>query len=457
MIKAPLFVLIISCLMTTGIFAQETGSSQAAVFQDEMADIRKKMDDLVKSEAALRDRQTSRIMKLEEDIESLRQDLGRQIAEAEQFLSQEQSILREFIEIINTNISELKTVTDEHEAGLEALESGLQNTKQSLAGIMAFQEQTENKFRAADEKIAAFESSISQLTSKIDNNLERLDEIQTIEETIAGITGDISDMESEFNEFSDMMKQRMGTNSEIIKRLETNIRKEIEDLSQKIAFTDQGIVEKIKAAESGTVDLHEYVRQREIYAAGAMAGLVLLIMIVALMSVASRRKAAKIHRIFEQKNHEMNQKIEEQGVVLDTRLVELMEKQIPLLSGADIDSKHPGIPGAVQALDHSLAIVLGEEIYRIMKRNKELSEKSILFEELKTSLRKLWTAFREKGYEVIDLQGKKYHEEMEAKAEFFLTHELLPGEQVVSKVITPIIRHNGVTIQKAEIEVMVGE
>jgi DNA repair exonuclease SbcCD ATPase subunit len=462
--KLILFITAVCFFIASGAAAQEPDSAQITALEQELGTIRSQMDDLVRSEAALRDRQTTRMMRLEEDMESMRQEMGRKVSETEIMLSQELSLLREYIEIINKNIRELNTTLSGYEHNLEDLGESLISVEQNLTRIRTDQEQTDKRIAAADDniataekKIAEISASISDLSARIENNFSRIEALETVENRIAELTGNISDIESKFDGLSSMVEQELEENISAVEELEKGIREEISDLSQKLAFTDQGVVERISQTESRIAHLNEHISEREIYAAGAILGLGLLLLMTAFLAVSSRKKVSTTDHRLKQNIAELSSKIEEQGAVLDARLVELLEKQVTLLSEAETHSAIADSGSPHQAADHTLAIVLGEEIYRIMLRNKETSEKSEAFEQMRTSLRRLWSALREKGYEVIDLQDQQYHEDMEARAEFFLTHELLPGEQIVSRVIKPLIKYQGVTIQEAEIEVMVGE
>lgn len=462
--RSGLFIIIAFVFISTGALAQEPGATKIMEVQTELREIRMQMDELIKNEAALRDRQTTRMMRLEEDIETIRQDLVRQISEAGDAFTREQALIMEYIEIINTSIRSMDIKLDEHDATLESLGSKVTNAEQDLEGIRALYEQTQEKIHAADnrvssmgEKVAAIDAALSGIEARIDEKAFAVNEIDAIKQLISDTTRDVSEIESDFNQLSAGLEKKLEEQIINMQKLEKNIREEVSEISKKIAYTDQGVIEKISTAESRISYLNEYIKEREIYLAGAIAGIGFLMLMVAFLALSSRRKAVKVDRKLEQRDSELNHRIEEQGAILDTRLVEMLEKQIPLLSGADASPGHPATSGIKPADDHTLAIVLGEEIYRLMKRNKKLSEQSPVSEELKASLRRLWTTFREKGYEIVDLQDKKYNEDMEAKADFFLTHELLPGEQIVSRVIKPLIKRNNVTIQKAEIEVMVGE
>lgn len=449
--KLYISFLIISIMLATSVFAQENDLSGLSSVEKEMESIRKEMDELARSRSDLRDRQTTRIMKLEEDLESIRQELGSRIEDIRQTLSREQSVLREYIQIINSNITSLEATIEEHATHLQTLASELNDTEQDRSSIKQRLEKTE-------QRIAALDNTLENFMASTQSRLSEMGEAQQIEERVSEIAADISDMQSEFEQLTSTVEQELEGNLGRVRELEKSIQQEISELSQKIAYTDQGIMEEISTAQSRISLLDEYVRERQLYGTGALMGLGLLLLLVVLLVGSSRKRIKTTNRELEHKYGKIRQEIEERGAMLDSRLVELLEKQIPLLSpSADQSSDHTDSVRSEWITDHTLATVLGDEIYRLKQRGKKLSEQSQGTEELRTSLQRLWAAFREQGYEVIDLQGKKYHEDMDARAEFILTHELLPGEQLVSRVIKPLIKHKGVTIQKAEIEVQVGE
>lgn len=449
--KLYISFLIISLIMAFSVSAQENDLNGLSSVEEEMESIRQEMDELEKSESALRDQQTTRIMRLEEDLETIRQELTSRIEDARQTLSREQSILREYIEIINTNITSLETTDEEHEINLQTLASGLTDTEQNISSIRQALEET-------DQQVAVLDSTLEDFISSTRARLSELGEVQQVEERVSEITADISDMQSEFEQLTSRVEGELEGNLGRVRELEKNLRQEISELSQKIAYTDQGVMDELNTAQSRISRLDEYVRERELYGTAALTGLGLLLVLVVLLVGYSRKRIKNTRLELESKESRIWQKMEEQGAMLDSRMVELLEKQIPLLSpSAEQSSERTGPDRSELITDHDLAIVLGDEIYRLKQRGKKLPEQTQGIDELRTSLQRLWSAFRQQGYEVVDLQDKKYHEDMEARAEFVLTHELLPGEQIVSRVMKPLIKYKGVTIQEAEIEVQVGE
>ncbi|MFP4326079.1 MAG: hypothetical protein ACLFP9_08675 [Desulfonatronovibrio sp.] len=449
--KLYISFLIISLVMICSVSARENDLSGLSSIEEEMESIRQEMDELAKNESDLRDRQTTRIIKIEEDLEAIRQELAGRIEDVRQTLSSEQSVLREYIEIINTNITSLEAATEENETNLQPLASRLKETDQDLSSIRQELEKT-------DERIAGLDNTLEDFIASTQARLSEIGDVQQIEKRVSDLTSDISNTRSDFKRLNSKVEQELEGNLDRVRELEKDIQQEITEISQKITNSDQGVMEEIRAAQSRISQLDKYVGQRELYGTGALLGLGALLLLVVLLVASSRKRIKKTSRQLADKEAEIRQKIEEQGAMLDSRLVELLEKQIPLLPSSAEQSSERSEPGRSEWItDHTLAIVLGNEIYRLKQRGKKLPEQTQGVDELRTSLQRLWAAFKEQGYEVIDLQDKKYHEDMEARAEFVLTHELLPGEQIVSRVIKPLIKHKGVTIQEAEIEVQVGE
>lgn len=463
--KSVLFIILTAFLLMCPLAdAEETGPGQTRDVQALLQEIRMQMDELVKSEAALRDRQTTRIMRLEEDLERIRQELARQISQAGDSFAREHDLAMEYIEIINAEISSLTGKLDEHGVELKALGSRITGQEQSLDQVRASGEQGleliqdfQQRFNSINKKIADLDQAVAEHKNIITSKASDIEEIRAVEKAASDLSTRLGELESKLGLLSARLEKNLEDQAKKVRELEDTILDKVSGLSETIEFTDQDMVEKVTSAESRISELKEYMLERELLAAGAFMGLGLVVLLITLLNGACRRKASRTERDLEQKHSKLLRMIEEQGTVLDTRLIEILEKQVPLLSGADTPPGHPETQDRGSADDHTLAIVLGEEIYRLMKRRGKQSGELPVSEELKTSLRRLWTAFRKKGYELVDLQDKKYSEDMEARAEFFLTHELLPGEQVVSRVIRPLIRHNNVTIQEAEIEVMVGE
>ncbi|MFN2268198.1 MAG: hypothetical protein ABR533_07970, partial [Desulfonatronovibrio sp.] len=310
------------------------------------------------------------------------------------------------------------------------------------------QTQLENSLNEIDKKI-------SEISSWIQNQDSKITSLESIEGRISETSSDFSRLENITTQLSQKIEEIQEDQEKIIEQTQEGLKEKVKKLSLEIDSWDDGIMQCLNISQEKIQKLEEKIRQREQNIGIAILATGFLALAGVVFSMLSLVKARKSRKINFQTMEELKNKISEQGAVLDTKLVELLEKQIPLIPDPQKSPDSSQDDG--QSIDHTLALIMGEEIFRIMKRKNELSKDSQAFEHLKVSLRRMWTAFKEKGYELIDLENKPYHEDMEIQAELFLTHELLPGEQIISRVIRPQIKYKGKIIQKGEVEVLVGE
>lgn len=106
--------------------------------------------------------------------------------------------------------------------------------------------------------------------------------------------------------------------------------------------------------------------------------------------------------------------------------------------------------------DHSLAIKLADEIYRMRRRISALPDDTKGLKSLSKSLERLEEELEEKGYEIIDYTGMDYIEGMTLKARFVPSDDLENGQSVITRVVYPQVNFKDKLIQKADVEVSVG-
>ncbi|MFN2342200.1 MAG: hypothetical protein ABR542_02470 [Desulfonatronovibrio sp.] len=436
------------------ILSAETAESTGN--HEKIQELAQSMDEMARHEAGLRDQLTSRIMRIEEDLETMRQTLTENMSEMERTHSQELTLIREYHEILNSEIDAIKKTTSLNQEQVNKLSSNLNKLEQELDTFNSFQNnfpqeiqtQLENSLNEIDKKI-------SEISSWIQNQDSKINSLESIEGRISETSSDFSRLENITTQLSQKIEEIQEDQEKIIEQTQEGLKEKVKKLSLEIDSWDDGIMQCLNISQEKIQKLEEKIRQREQNIGIAILATGFLALAGVVFSMLSLVKARKFRKINFQTMEELKNKISEQGAVLDTKLVELLEKQIPLIPDPQKSPDSSQDDG--QSIDHTLALIMGEEIFRIMKRKNELSKDSQAFEHLKVSLRRMWTAFKEKGYELIDLENKPYHEDMEIQAELFLTHELLPGEQIISRVIRPQIKYKGKIIQKGEVEVLVGE
>lgn len=134
------------------------------------------------------------------------------------------------------------------------------------------------------------------------------------------------------------------------------------------------------------------------------------------------------------------QKLEEESILLDNKLVELLEKKIDTTSKDII-------------IDHSLVLKVADEITRIELNLSRMDPSIKGYKQLTKGVERIKNNFLAKGYEIADMLGKPYNEGMRINADFVLDESLKPGTRLITSIIKPQVTFNGEMIQKAIVTV----
>ena len=167
--------------------------------------------------------------------------------------------------------------------------------------------------------------------------------------------------------------------------------------------------------------------------------------------LGKRIKSSKIDLETQIKNTKIA--LEEEGVKLDNKLVEVLETQLKLKQ-EETKSK-PSISN--EKADHSLALKVADEIIRIQKNLGRMEESTKGLKQLNSSVKRIQDNFAANGYELVEMLGKNYNEGMKVTANFTPSEDLEAGKQIISRIIKPQVNFKGEMIQAAQIEVSVGE
>lgn len=141
----------------------------------------------------------------------------------------------------------------------------------------------------------------------------------------------------------------------------------------------------------------------------------------------------------------------EDAVKLDTKLVELLERQMSPPSGVVADNDH-----LANEPDHSLALRIADEINRIEKNLAAMDPAMRGHKQLSAAVRRMKDIFMANGYELVEMLNRKYDDGMKVIANFKPDDSLQSEEQIITRIIKPQVNFNGKMIQAAQIEVSQG-
>ncbi|MDE5421270.1 hypothetical protein L3073_03540 [Ancylomarina sp. DW003] len=289
-------------------------------------------------------------------------------------------------------------------------------------------ENLKNKVVTIESKIETFRNSNSKLLQEN----ESLKNIQAVlKRNYKQLTKDFKSYKQNTAKEVDSLQQIIGANT-------ANIQTTAKELGVKIDNTHQ-------YANKSITDLNKTVSQNTLYWIIAILGVALMV----LLAFFFLRK-----QIFKQKTdldgniQETRKVLEEEGVKLDNKLIEVLETQLKIIDNNNSSSG--------KEADHTLALKVADEIIRIQKNLTRMDEKTKGLKQLTASVKRIQDNFASNGYELVEMIGLKYDEGMHVTANFIPDDNLEEGERIITRIIKPQVNYKDVMIQKAQIEVSQG-
>ncbi len=137
--------------------------------------------------------------------------------------------------------------------------------------------------------------------------------------------------------------------------------------------------------------------------------------------------------------------LEEEQIKVYSKITEIHQDQLTL-----IKQERENAPKGVEP-DHSLAKKVAEEMVKMQMNLAHMDPKIRGHRQLTIAVTNVYDNLRANGYEITELLGKPYKDEMNMQASKEPDMSLNPGEQKIVRVIKPEILYNGKNIQRAEV------
>lgn len=232
------------------------------------------------------------------------------------------------------------------------------------------------------------------------------------------------------NEVTVLTNKLSAANSEI-----DSLRKELAEVSNGVTTAKEKLSNDISITnanvESQTKVLAKGQTMNLIY---LVTGIVVLLVVIGVSVYLLRKRISST---------------EEESVKLDTKLLDVIEKQL------NLQNQHVSTPttNSSTTTDHSLALKVADEIVRIEMNLSKMDSSIKGYKQLSKAVTRIKDNFSSKGYEITEMLGQNYNEGMKVVANF-VTDETLPeGAQIITGIIKPQILFNGTMIQSAQITV----
>lgn len=272
--------------------------------------------------------------------------------------------------------------------------------------------------------------------------------LSKIEHSIRKLNADISRNKStivKLERFNSTTSNMIDSVSNDLNKTNLNIAEISSDIKTTVNETDSRLQESISRA-------NESISQRTTFLGIAITFVIVLVCIClwylrnrlikkddTIESISTAQKALQKTQAELLTAH---QKLSEESLHLDNKLIELLEKQI-----------NKPEPKSSTEIDHSLALKIADEITRIEVNLSRMDSSIRGYKQLSKALERIRETYASKGYEITKLIGEKYVEGMKVIADFVVNEELPEGSQIITNVRKPQILYNGTLFQAAEITV----
>lgn len=233
-----------------------------------------------------------------------------------------------------------------------------------------------------------------------------------------------------------------------------NLRAEVENNKENIETISKDLGVKITATETNAnkkiETLDNTVSKNTLYwIIGALAIALLSVLLFGLL----RKQITKDKTDITANIQQTKKALEEEGVKLDSKLVDLLATQMQLMK-----EERQAVPSSkAEEVNHELALKVADEIIRIQKNLGNMDTETKGLKQLIASVKRIQDNFEANGYELVDMLNKPYDQGMKLTANFKPDETLKAGEQIITRIIKPQVNFKGVMIQSAQIEVSQGE
>lgn len=276
------------------------------------------------------------------------------------------------------------------------------------------------------------------------------DSLQILQEQVSEMNGQITRLQQENRKLVDINNQQ-GRDIEALQLAMQQQSESVDSIANVVLSNFKTTETAIKKNQQGTEGqlqaLSSSIKSKTILGlAGFLISVILLCLVYYLLKKRISHESSTLSKIKSaQESLEKAQKaMQEESVKLDSKLVELLEKQV------SAKAQKTGN----ESVDHTLALKVAGEIVRIETNLFRMDASVRGYIQLKHAVRRIRDNFMANGYEIVEMLGKPYNEGMKLEnADFVFDETLDEGEQKITGIKKPQVNYNGRMIQAAWITV----
>lgn len=284
-----------------------------------------------------------------------------------------------------------------------------------------------------NSKVATLESKIATIQTA---NTKILHVNESIKNSQAIQNKSFKQLNNDFEIYKKNAENKIDSLQNLINSYSANIKKTANELGVKIEDTH-------KFTNQSITDLKKTVSQNTLY---WIIAILVVTLFVLLVFIFLRKQIFKQKTDLDGNILETRKALEEEGVKLDNKLIEILETQLKIINNTST--------GSEQETDHTLALKVADEIVRIEKNISKMDNDTKGLKPLVKGIERIKDNFKANGYEMVQLLGNEYDDGMNIDVINFIDDDTIPsGKKIISRIIKPQVNYKDVLIQRAQVDV----
>lgn len=302
-----------------------------------------------------------------------------------------------------------------------------------------------NSFAQTDSlKLKNEIANLNRIISNIESNVEIiqngntriLQENESITNSQSFLKGEFKKLNNDFVTYKQYTTKQIDSLQQVINSNSANIQTTANELGVKIDNTHD-------FANQGIIDLSKTVSHNTLYWIIAILVVALLVLLV---FIFLRKQIFKQKTDLDGNIQETRKALEEEGVKLDNKLIDVLETQLKIINNTNV--------GTEQEADHTLALKVADEIVRIEKNISKMDNETKGIKPLAKGIERIKDNFKANGYDMVQLLDKEYDDGMNIDVINFIDDDTIPsGKKIITRIIKPQVNYKDVLIQRAQVDV----
>lgn len=247
---------------------------------------------------------------------------------------------------------------------------------------------------------------------------------------IAAIEAKVRNQNTQVSNLSDKIK----TNTSKIDSLKLATTTNAKNIKQTANELGVELKTQSESLSNSIMDLNKSVSGRTLMIICICVALLILLIVYILYA----RKKTSITDNSIQLLRDAQKTLEEQSLKLDNQLITVLEKKMKAVSDSTPVDTEP---------DHSLPLKVADEIVRIQNNIDRMDASDKNVSRLNKALDRMKSSFTAYGYEIVDMRGQEYTDNMPFEARFIPDTEIEEGKRIISGMDRLMVRYNGKMIQ----------